>query len=64
MILNLSDVACVKIGSILISVNDIEDVHISEGYINVKICNDTTTGRLKTKVSKAEIIVLEETGND
>lgn len=64
MIINLNDVSCVKIGSILISVNDIEDIHISEGYINVKIHSDTTTGRLETKVSKAEIVVLEETGND
>lgn len=64
MIINLNDVACVKIGSILISVNGIEDIHISEGYINVKMHSDTTKGRLETKVSNTELVVLEETGND
>lgn len=59
MMINLKDVNCIKIGSVLLSVHDIEEIAWHNGIVEINVNSDLMQAYIKTGVKNVELVVVE-----
>lgn len=57
--INLKDVRCVKIGSILLNVNDIVKIVWHKGIVDISVDNDLMQADIKTNIKNVELVTVE-----
>ena len=59
MTINLKDVRCVKIGSVLLHVNDITEIAWHNGIVEINVNSDLMQADIKTGVKNVELVAVE-----
>lgn len=57
--INLKDVRCVKIGSVLLHVNDITEIAWHHGIVEINVNSDLMQADIKTNIKNVELVTVE-----
>lgn len=60
MMINLKDITCVKIGSVLLSIGNIKRIDIREGKAIIDVDSDLMQAGIQTKFGNVELVAVEE----
>lgn len=59
MIINLKDVRCVKIGSVLLHRNDITEITWHRGIVEINVNSDLIQADIKANIKNVEFVTVE-----
>lgn len=57
--INLKDVRCVKIGSVLLHVNNITEIACHHGIVEINVNSDLMQADIKTNIKNVELVTVE-----
>lgn len=57
--INLKDVRCVKIGSVLLHVNNITEIALHHGIVEINVNSDLVQADIKTNIKNVELVTVE-----
>lgn len=59
MMINLKDVRCVKIGNVLLHVNNITEIAWHYGIVEINVNSDLMQADIKTGIKNVELVTVE-----
>lgn len=59
MMINLKDITCVKIGSVLLSVHNIKNIGIRNGKVTIDVDSDLMQADIQTAFENVELVAVE-----
>lgn len=59
MMINLKDITCVKIGSVLLSVHDIKNIGMRDGKVAIDVDSDLMRADIQTDFDNVELVAVE-----
>lgn len=59
MMINLKDITCVKIGSVLLSVYGIKNIGMRDGKVAIDVDSDLMQADIQTDFDNVELVVVE-----
>lgn len=59
MMINLKDVTCVKIGSVLLSIHNIKSIDIHDGKVVIDVDSDLMQAGIQTDFKNVELVAVE-----
>lgn len=60
MMINLKDITCIKIGSVLLSIHNIKSIDIRDGKAVIDVDSDLIQAGIQTAFENVELVVVEE----